>query len=143
MSVGRREQVQLALLTIVAVLAAGVVIGALYCLVTLPLAPYAPLKVEGWVLALVTMVCIAALGVGLGHERMRLSFIATAGVAVVAAAVYGGLLALPAFTEYSTNAVGLVNYALTEATFAGFIVLVIAFPAMILGLVISYWWADR
>ncbi len=139
----RREMVQSTALAILAAIIAGVIVGSVYTLVARPLAPYAPVALDGWWLPLAVGFCGVAIGFGVSHERIRLALGLVVIVALVGAAVFSLMLSLPSFTSYSTNAVGLINYALTQGTLCCFVLLVIAFPAVMVGLLISAWWADR
>ena len=126
-----------------ACLACGVVLGAAYSLFAPPLAPFAPIAFSGWAFALLTFAAVVALGVGLGHTRPRVVMLAAPGVAALGTALFAAILALPLATAYGVNAVGLINYAITQAAFAFFVLLTIAFPAAMVGMLASYFWNDR
>lgn len=131
------------LLTAVACLAASLVIGAAYTMVTPQLSAYAPIPLNGWWFTLITAVCTIILGVGIGHRRPR-AVLAGAGVVTLLASVfYGVMLALPTFSPQALNIIGVVNYALTQATVTVFIVGFIAFPGALAGLLVSYFWYYR
>jgi hypothetical protein len=53
------------------------------------------------------------------------------------------MLALPAFTPYTPNVTGLINYSLTQASVTFFIVFFIALPGAIVGLLASYFWHEQ
>ena len=104
------------LLTVLACVAGGIIIGAAYTIVAPPLAPYAQFPLNGWWFAVLTFACTTALGVGIGHRRPRAVLGSVAVVALVSSALYALLLALPSFSPHALNIIGLVNYALTQAS---------------------------
>ena len=59
------------LLTVLACLAASLVIGAAYTMVTPQLSSYAPIPLNGWWFTIIAGVCTFVLGVGIGHRRPR------------------------------------------------------------------------
>lgn len=124
-------------------IACGVVVGAAYTLVAPPLAPFAPFALSGWGFAAITLAATGILGCGLGAHRPRAVVAMPLLVAALAAAIYALLLALPAFAPYGGDTVGLINYALNQAAFAFFIIIVLTFPAAIVGLLANYFWNDR
>ena len=140
---GRAEARRAAVLGALACVACGTISGATYTLVAPPLAPYAPVALPGWWFAASTFACVALLSFGLGHSRPRGVIVAAFVVPALAAALFAVMLALPAFTDLAENVIGLINYALTQATFAFFTILVLAFPAAIAGLLGSYCWYER
>lgn len=139
----RAESRRVTALGALACVACGIISGATYTLVAPPLAPYAPVALAGWWFVFATFACVTLLSFGLGHQRPRGVLVAAFVVPVLAAALFGLMIALPAFTEYAENVIGLINYALTQAAFAFFTILVIAFPAAIAGLIGSYYWYER
>lgn len=130
-------------LTGVACLAAGVIVGAAYSVVAPPLAPYAAVRLNGWWFALVAFACAAALGLGIGHRRPRAVLGGAGIVSALSSMLYALMLALPAFAPNTPNINGLVNYALTQASVTFFIVAFLAFPGAIAGLLVSYVWYYR
>ena len=131
------------LLTTLACLACSLVIGAAYTAVASSLAPYAPFPLNGWWFTMLTSLCTIILGVGIGHRRPRAVLGGAAVVTFLSSALYGLMLALPIFSPDARNIIGLVNYALTQATVTMFIVGFIAFPGALVGLLASYFWHDR
>ena len=139
----RAEALRAGALGALASAACGIVIGASYTLVAPPLAPYAPVALTGWGFAAITSFCVVLLSFGLGHRRPRGVIVAALVIPLLSGALFALMLALPAFTDFGSNVIGLINYALTQAAIAYFTILVIAFPAAIAGLVGSYWWHER
>jgi hypothetical protein len=139
----QRETLRTGALGLLASIACSIVTGAAYTLVAPALAPYAPVALSGWWFATITFACVALLSFGFGHDRPRVVIVAAFAVSVLGAGLFALMLALPAFTSYGGNVIGLVNYALTYSAFAFFTILVIAFPAAIAGLVGSYYWHER
>ena len=131
------------LLTALASLASGIIICAAYVAVAPALAPYAPLSLSSWWFALIAFACTTALGVGIGYRRPRAVIISAATVALISSALYAALLALPILSPSALNIIGLVNYALTQASVTFFIVGFIGFIGAITGLLASYFWHDR
>jgi len=140
---GQQETRRTVALGVLASIACSIVTGAAYTMVAPALAPYAPIALSGWWFAIITFACVALLSFGLGHDRPRIVISAAFVVSVLGAALFALMLALPAFTAYGGNVIGLVNYALTYSAFAFFTILAIAFPAAITGLVGSYYWHER
>jgi hypothetical protein len=131
------------LLTILACLASSVVIGAAYTVVTPQLSAYAPFPLNGWGFVIVAAACTVALGIGIGHRRPRAVMVGAAVVSFLSSVLYGLMLALPVFSPDARNIIGLVNFALTQATVTFFVVGFIAFPGALIGLLASYFWHDR
>lgn len=131
------------LLTAVACLAASLVIGAAYTAVTPQLSAYAPIPLNGWLFTIIAAVCTTILGVGIGHRRPRAVLVGAAAVSFLSSVSYGVMLALPTFSPDALNIIGVVNYALTQATVTFFIVGFIAFPGALAGLLMSYFWYYR
>jgi len=131
------------LLTALACLAGGIVVCAAYTAVAPALAPYAPLSLSSWWFALIAFACTTALGVGIGHRRPGAAIGSAAIVALLSSVLYALLLVLPAFSSSALNIIGLVNYAITQASVTFFIVGFIGFIGAITGLLASYFWHDR
>jgi hypothetical protein len=131
------------LLTAVACLATSVVVGAAYTMVTSQLSAYAPVPLNWWGFAAITGVSTTVLGVGIGHRRPRAVLTGAAVVSLLSSVFYGLMLALPTFSPDALNIIGVVNYALTQATVTFFIVSFMAFPGALIGLLASYFWYYR
>lgn len=130
-------------LRLLACLAMSIIVGAAYTFVSPQLAPYAPVALSGYWFVAITALGTVALGFALGHQHPRLVIASSFVVATLGSAVYGAMLALPAITPDALNIIGLVNFALTQAAVTFFIIVLIAFPAAIAGLLMSFLWHDR
>ena len=140
---GRRGGRRIArfLLSLTAIVAAGIVVGAAYALVSPDLAAYVPFQLlSGWFYLIVLAAC-AAVALALGQPRAAIGSVPL--VAAIGAAVFGLVLAMPAFGDRALNAVGLTNYAITHAAAAFFLLLPFVFFGVTLGLVAGYIWHDR
>lgn len=130
-------------LAALACLACGLIVGAAYTSFAPPLAPFAPFALSGGWFALISAASAVALGLGIGHQRLRAVMLAALAVAALGSALFAALLVLPVFTPEGRNVIGLLNYALTQAAFAFFAMVVIVFPAAMVGMLADYLWSDR
>jgi hypothetical protein len=144
MSAGEEASaVRLMGLTALATIASGVISGAAYSLTTMTLAAFATPHLPGWWMIPIIGGCAALLGFSIGHTRPQASIASAFVSSLIGAALFALVLALPGFTSYGRNVIGLVNFALTQSAFAFFIILIIAFPAAMAGLLGNYFWEDR
>ena len=137
----RRRALTGVLLRVLAILTGGLVTATGWTLASPTTLPYAPLHLSGGLFFLVTLAASAATALVLGHPRA--AFGSVPALSAVAAVLYGLVLALPALVDPSLNAVGLVNYAITQGAFAFFIILPLAFFGACVGLIAGYIWQDR
>lgn len=132
----RRQRLARGLLVGLAIAAAALLSGTAYILASPLFRPYAPVRLTSGTFMIVVVFCGAVVAAGL--ERPRGALGAAPPIAAGGATVFGLVLAFPALTGATTNAAGLIDYALTQAVFAFFLLLPIAFFGACLGLVAGY-----
>jgi hypothetical protein len=137
----RRPALTGVLLRVLAILMGGVVTAAGWTLASPTTLPYAPLHLSGGLFFLIVLAASAVVALVMGQPRAAFGSVPV--LSAVTAVLYGLVLALPALVDPTLNAVGLVNYAITQGAFAFFIILPLAFFGACVGLIAGYIWQDR